>query len=155
MNIDIVEFDKDIIDYILKFWESDRIKTMFQNKTENELQKWLDDLNNIELIDITRCIVLDDKPIGLISLHEKNINEKGKLNLDIFIQPSFQGKGIAKMAFDKIIKIAKDKGFKLITSSCAKSNIASERLHKKLGFILLKEELNNSGNLMCRWEMNI
>ena len=99
---------------------------MFENKTENELQEWLNSLNDGELVDITRCIMFEDKPIGLISLHEKSVNEKGKLNLDIFIQPHFQGKGIAKIAFDKILEVAKNRGFNLITSSCAKSNVASE-----------------------------
>lgn len=155
MDIRIVEFDKNIIDYILKFWQNDRIKTMFENKTENELQEWLNSLNDGELVDITRCIMFEDKPIGLISLHEKSVNEKGKLNLDIFIQAHFQGKGIAKIAFDKILEVAKNRGFNLITSSCAKSNVASEKLHKKLGFVLVREELNVAGNLMYRWEIKI
>ena len=155
MDIRLAEFDKNIIGYILKFWQNDRIKMMFENKTENQIQAWLDNLNDGKLVDITRCIMFEDKPIGLISLHEKSVDEKGKLNLDIFIQPAFQGKGMAKLAFDKILKIAKDRGFNLITSSCAKSNISSEKLHKKLGFVLVREELNVAGNLMCRWEMNI
>jgi hypothetical protein len=28
-------------------------------------------------------------------------------------------------------------------------------LHRKVGFNLIKEEINQSGNEMCRWEKNI
>lgn len=99
-----------------------------------------------------RCIMLDNKPIGVISLGEK---EKGVVGFGISILEQFRGNGYATIAFNLAKEELKDFGIKKIKSSCACSNIASKALHKKLGFILNKTEINPAGNKMNRYELEL
>ena len=99
-----------------------------------------------------RCIMLDNKPIGVISLGEK---EKGVVGFGISILEQFRGNGYATIAFNLAKEELKDFGIKKIKSSCACSNIASKALHKKLGFILNKTEINSAGNKMNRYELDL
>ena len=71
------------------------------------------------------------------------------------MKEEFRGKGIASKAFELIKNKAKEKGYSLIISSCVAQNKASENLHKKVGFNLVKTETNQSGFEMHRWEMQI
>ena len=98
------------------------------------------------------CIVYNDEKVGFISLSEK---QDKKLSWGTAIKEEYRGKGIAGEAFKLIVQEAKKRGYFTIISSCAKSNTASQALHKKVGFSLIKEEINQAGNELCRWEMNI
>lgn len=98
------------------------------------------------------CIMYDNQKVGIIALTER---QDKSLSWGTAILQEYQGKGIATKAFELIIIEAQKQGYSKIVSSCAKSNIASQNLHKKVGFDLIKEETNPAGNEMCRWEKNI
>ena len=98
------------------------------------------------------CIVYNSEKVGIISLSEK---ENRTLSWEIGIIEDMRGKGIGKEAFKLILSEAKKRGYKKIVSSCAKENIASKRLHEKVGFQLIKEDVNAVGRCVCRWEMDI
>ena len=100
----------------------------------------------------SRCIMLDNKPIGVISLGEK---EKGVVGFGISILEKFRGNGYATIAFNLAKEELKEKNIKKIKSSCGYSNIASKALHKKLGFTLNKTEINPAGNKMNRYELEL
>lgn len=95
------------------------------------------------------CINYNNKPIGIISLSERSSTE---LSFGIAIIEEFRGQGLAEIAFEKISHLAKENGFQKIISSCSSQNRASKRMHEKLNFKLIKEEINPAGNKMCRWE---
>lgn len=111
---------------------------------ENVIEEWSNSLGF--------CIKFENKKVGIISLTEK---ENRTLSWGTAIIKEYQRKGIATKAFKLAVRKAKRKGYTKILSSCAKDNIASQNLHKKVGFTLIKEEVNSSGNEMCRWEMVI
>ncbi len=98
------------------------------------------------------CITYENQKVGIIALTEK---QDKSLSWGSAIIKEYQGKGIATKAFELIVGEAQRQGYTKIISSCAKNNIASRNLHKKVGFDLIKEEVNSAGNEMCRWEMNI
>ena len=98
------------------------------------------------------CILYENKKVGIMSLGEK---DEGKLVWGVMIKEEYRNKGIAQNAFFLIKEKAKEKGYSTIISSCSKKNIASIRLHEKVGFVLKKTEINKIGNEMCRWEMKI
>ena len=126
----------------------DNFPTYFRDNSiqniENIIDEWKETLGF--------CIMYGSEKVGIIALTEK---QDKQLSWGEAIKEDFRGKGIAKEAFKLIIKEAQKRGYSKIVSSCAKSNIASQKLHKKVGFDLVKEEVNLAGNEMCRWEMNI
>ena len=98
------------------------------------------------------AIVYDKKKVGFISLGQK---PEGKLGFGIAIKEEYRGLGIATKAFSLAKDKAKEKGYRVITSSCSADNYASKGLHEKLGFKLIKKETNPAGNEMYRWELDI
>ena len=142
-NVSLIKFEKSDAKFV-----QENFLTYFKNFTtknvENKIEKWRAGLGF--------CIVYDGQKVGLISLGEK---QDRSLNFGIMILPDFRKKGIATAAFDLAKSIAKSKGYLTITSSCAKENLASENLHKKLGFDLEKEEKSPNGTDMLRWKMKI
>ncbi len=122
--------------------------SFFKNPTLDEVEKrielWQDNLGF--------CINFGNNRVGLITLSEK---QDKKLSFGIEILKEFRGKGIATHAFNLAAAEAKKRGYSTIISSCGKTNIASKNLHKKLGFALIKTEINAAGKEMCRWEKKI
>lgn len=111
---------------------------------ENQIEKWAKSL--------AFCIVYNDEKVGIITLSEK---EGKKLSWGIIIKEEYRRRGIAKEAFEIISVVAKEKGYSMVISSCAKENVASANLHEKVGFSLVKEEINSAGREMLRWEKEL
>ena len=98
------------------------------------------------------CIVYNKIPVGIISLGER---EEKTLVFGIRIIEEYRNKGIGTEAFKLACSIAKEQGYKCVISSCAKTNLASKRMHEKLNFDLLKLETNPAGYEMYRWAMDL
>lgn len=97
-------------------------------------------------------IAYKKEKVGFITLGKK---PEGKLGFGVAVKEEYRGKGIAPKAFELAKENAKKQGYEWIVSSCSADNIASKRLHEKLGFKLIKEEINQAGNKMLRWELKI
>ena len=140
-NVRLEKFKKEDALFIQKF--NCLLDNGIQN-IENLIRNWQTSLGF--------CIIYNNEKVGFISLSEK---ENRTLSWGIGIIEDMRGKGIGQEAFKLILSEAKKRGYKKIISSCAKENIASKRLHEKVGFKLIKEEINAVGHCMCRWEMDI
>ena len=112
------------------------------------LSKESDESKNSLLFGIT----YDDEKVGFIILSKKQDN---KLCWGEAIKEGYQGKGIATKAFELAKQKAKEEGYTLIISSCSSGNVASKKLHEKCGFKLIQTEINQAGNEMHRWEIQI
>ena len=142
-KVSLEKFKKEDASFI-----KDNFPTYFRDNSiqniENIIDEWKETLGF--------CIMYGKEKVGIIALTEK---QDKQLSWGESIKEDFRGKGIAKEAFKLIVKEAQKRGYLKIISSCAKSNVASHNLHKRVGFELVKEEINLAGNEMCRWEMNI
>ena len=150
------KFTYEDIDFILSNWvESDQLSGYFKNCAREVLVQKITKYNEEKSGDrflFTYCIEFENKPVGLLQFTEKHA---GIPNLNIYIEDDFQKRGIGSEAFELGKKIIKEKGFNLITSSCAKANFKSMHFHKKVGFELIKEELSPNGTPMCRWKYEL
>lgn len=99
-----------------------------------------------------RVILCDGKASGYIALNEK---EEGDVRFGIFIIEEMRGKGVATKAYPLIEKIVYDKGYRIVTSNCAQANIASKKMHEKLGFVCVKAELSPNGTPVYRWRKEL
>ena len=143
MSVSLKKFEKEDAVFI-----RDNFPTYFKDNSieniESVIEGWKTSLGF--------CIMYDNQKVGIISLGEK---QDKVLSWGTAILEEYRGKGIGTKAFELILVEAKKQGYTKIISSCAKSNIVSRNLHRKVGFTLIKEEINPAGNEMCRWERNI
>ena len=98
------------------------------------------------------CILCDGMPSGYIALNEK---EGGDVRFGIFIIEEMRGKGVATKAYPLIEGIVYKKGYRIVTSNCAQSNVASKKMHEKLGFVCVKAELSPKGTPVYRWRKEL
>ena len=147
-NVWLRKFNEKDLDFLLSV-------NYFKSPTKEFVMPVLNDWikgENEDHLRFARCIMLDNKPIGVISLGEK---EKGVVGFGISILEEYRKNGYGTIAFNLAKEELRDLGIKKIKSSCAYSNIASKALHKKLGFILNKTEINQAGNKMNRYELDL
>lgn len=144
-SIKLVKFKKDDALFI-----KENFPTYYMDNSIENIQRIIIDRSKPD--DLFYCITFEGFKVGIISLKE---NKEKKLSWGIMIKNDFREKGIATTAFDLIKAMAKEQGYSTIISSCLKSNIASKKLHEKVGFKLIKEEQNSAGKEMLRWEMSI
>ena len=89
------------------------------------------------------AIVEGDNIVGTVSLHQHN-NYIISAGPEIFTE--YRRKGYAFEAIEQAYEYAKKRGYKIATAQIRKDNIASLKLHKKLGFVLDCEMINKRGN---------
>lgn len=147
-NVWLRKFTKQDLDFLLSV---NYFKSQTKKFVMPVLNEWIKGESEGHLR-FARCIMLDNKPIGVISLGEK---EKGVVGFGISILEEYRKNGYGTIAFNLAKEELRDLGIKKIKSSCAYSNIASKALHKKLGFILNKTEINQAGNKMNRYELDL
>lgn len=143
MSVSLKKFEKEDAVFI-----RDNFPTYFKDNSIENIESIIDEWKHT----LGFCIMYDKQKVGIIALSEK---QAGVLSWGSGIVEEYRGKGIATKAFELILVEAKKQGYSKIVSSCAKTNIASRNLHKKVGFTLIKEEINPAGHEMCRWERDI
>ena len=94
-----------------------------------------------DLCDVDGYVLyVDDKPIGSIGL--KKISEDCCEIVRVFVLNEYRGNGYAVMLFEKIEKLAREKGFKeaeMVAWSLAKSAL---KLYDKLGYVKSEEKIS-------------
>ena len=143
-NVDLIRFKKEDAAFI-----QENFPTYYRDNSIENIERMIVETKPDAL---WFCITYGGEKVGIISLGEKQDN---KLSWGVMIKEEYRGKGIAQKAFDLIKNKAKTQGYSTIISSCSTDNIASTRLHEKCGFNLIKTEVNQAGNEMYRWEMQI
>jgi len=141
-KVSLIKFKKEDAEYIQKNFPN-YFKDNSIINIENVIEKWKNSL--------AFCIVYNNEKVGIISFGEK---QDKKLSWGMEIKDGFRGLGIGSLAFKLALIEAKNKDYSTIISSCSKDNLISKKIHEKMGFNLIKQEINSAGNEMCRWEMN-
>ncbi|MGX9134906.1 N-acetyltransferase family protein [Rummeliibacillus sp. JY-2-4R] len=80
--------------------------------------------------------VIEDLVVGWIALSavSKRIVYKGVGEVSIYVSTQTKNKGIGTVLFSKLIEESEKQGYWTLQSSIFKENIASIKLHKKMGF---------------------
>ncbi|MBQ9745120.1 MAG: GNAT family N-acetyltransferase [Clostridia bacterium] len=122
------------------------LKRMSPSKTENEILTMLKEWDSLEFngkYSEKLAVCDEDTVVGCIFLYQHNdyIISAGP---EIFEE--YRCKGYAYEAMKQAYDYAKKSGYKIATAQIRKNNIASIRLHEKLGFILDCEMLNKRGS---------
>ena len=86
-----------------------------------------------------------------------NVCGHGKDNVSVApeIFEMYRKKGFATKSLNLAYAIAKENGFDTVIAGIRKENIASQKLHEKLGFSFVEEFTSKSGKLMKRYSKKI
>lgn len=122
------------------------LKRMSPSKSENEILLMLNEWSKHEFngkYSEKFAVCCASTIVGYIFLYQHNeyIISAGP---EIFEE--YRCKGYAYEAMKQAYNYAKKSGYKIATAQIRKDNVASIRLHEKLGFILDCEMLNKRGN---------
>ena len=138
-------------------------------------------IDNIEVLNLTEYKVLStEKRKMLVQDSEKGICggeffrfyliKKGKTTVgvinmyghgeeEISVAPEifeiYRNKGFATKSLNLAYAIAKENGFNTVIAGIRKENIASRKLHEKLGFSFVEEFISTNGNSMEKYSKKI
>ncbi len=90
-------------------------------------------------------IKLDGNVVGVINVQGHG-SDVVSVAPEIFEE--YRGKGFAYKSLLLAYMFAKDKGFKELTAGIREENFASQKLHEKLGFKLVKISTSKNGNIL-------
>ncbi len=85
----------------------------------------------------------NEKIVGMISLYQ---HTKSIISIGPEVFENYKGQGYGTQAVNVAIEIAKDNGYKIAVAQIRKNNLASIRLHEKLGFEMDHQYINKRGN---------
>lgn len=91
-------------------------------------------------------VIENEECVGFISIfaHSQHI-----VSLGVDIREKYKRKGYGYNAMLLAEKIAKEKGYRIISDSIATENTASRRMHEKLGFEFDREYKRDTGKEIC------
>ena len=126
--ITIKQFDKNDVDYILRWFANGKNREFQKTKT-------IDREGAFKLIEssdnrIVYCIYLDQEPIGYAML--KGIPDK--IQVVINIDEPFWGKGYGFEVMELLEKAAKEKGCRKISLMVDERNLRAVNLYQKLNY---------------------
>ena len=81
--------------------------------------------------------------VGFLNFYEQS---KSVISIAPYIKENFRQKGFAYSSIIEAHKIVKSKGFKIALQTVRENNVASIKLHEKLGFELVKKCVSNNNN---------
>ncbi|MBO5213109.1 MAG: GNAT family N-acetyltransferase [Clostridia bacterium] len=119
---------------------------MFVGKTDEEIISVLSEWDNLEFkgkYSEFFAVICNERIVGYVSLYQHN-DYIISVGPEIFLE--YRRKGYAYEALKQAYDYAKGKGYKVATAQVRNNNIASIKLHEKLGFVLDCEMINRHGN---------
>lgn len=94
-------------------------------------------------------VYLNEKIIGFMNLHA---HCACVISCGPEIKPEFRRMGYAFEAETLALKYAKEKGYKVAVGNVNEDNIASQKLHEKLGFNLERKYVNKNNRRMREYK---
>lgn len=67
----------------------------------------------------------------------------------------FRNKGYGLKSLELAYSLAKNLGFDKVTAGIREENVASQKLHDKLGFKFIKKDISKNGNTLLFYEKNL
>jgi RimJ/RimL family protein N-acetyltransferase len=109
----------------------------------NDLIEWENTTNSKSFV-ITR----DDRAAGVISLSKIDIARK-EASIGYWVFSEYRNQGVATMAFDALIQMARDKGIETVKAKILKDNAGSRRIWERY------EHRSEAGDTMSEYHMSI
>lgn len=88
------------------------------------------------------------EPVGVINIYGHGADT---ISVAPEIFERFRNKGFATKSLNIAYTIAKEKGFSTVIAGIRKENVASQKLHEKLGFSFVEDFISKNGKLMKRY----
>lgn len=97
-------------------------------------------------------IKVDGTVVGVINMqgHGKEV-----VSVAPEIFEEYRGKGFAYKSLSTAYVFAKEKGFKELTAGIREENLASQKLHLKLGFKYVEDYTSKNGNLLKKYSKQL
>ncbi len=93
-----------------------------------------------------------EETVGVINMCGHGID---RISVAPEILESFRNKGFATKSLNLAYAIAKENGFDTAIAGIRKENVASQKLHEKLGFSFVEEFTSKSGKQMKRYNKKL
>jgi len=105
----------------------------------------------------TYWLVHNNKVIGAVNIRHRLNDYLLKIDGHIggAIRPSYRGKGYGSVMLALALEVAKNMGIKKVLITCNKDNIVSEKTIIINGGIFESEEIEDNGNIVRRFWINI
>ena len=129
---------------VLKLTEYRNLSIESKTKLVNDSQKGICNGNFFRFY----LIKIEKEIVGVLNLFGHGEN---KISVAPEIFENFRRKGLAIKSLSMAYTIAKENGFDTVIAGIRKENIASQKLHEKLGFSFVEEFISKSGKLMKRY----
>jgi GNAT superfamily N-acetyltransferase len=129
--------------FIKAMEESDRQQNLF---TPERIKFGYTAIHPGEKLKLILGAFYDNKFAGCAALKEKN-KEIAKV-ARVFVLSDFRGQGIGKELMNAIINAGKDLGYKTLCLDTFRSNLASNELYKKCGFVEVPFGAKDSADIM-------
>ncbi len=137
LNLDIDDFH----DMLRKLEDFSRGVGLKENQVENSTY-WLIDNNKV---------------IGAVNIRHRLNDYLLRIDGHIggAIRPSYRGKGYGGVMLALALEVTKDMGMKRVLVTCNKDNIVSEKTIVKIGGIFESEEIEDNGNIVRRFWIDL
>ena len=109
----------------------ENLKFEFSDQYIQQMKELLDEANAIQFF------AVDDNQdfAGYVAAAEKNTRPGMLWIVELFVEPSFQGRGIASKLCKEIVERAKILGLSGVFTQTEKENLPAQSLYEKLGFV--------------------
>ena len=140
---------KELCNAVDRTYLSDRLPNPY---TEDDANWWLNMVAKSEGVDGTfRAVVVDGKVIGSVSVERKADIYKFDGELGYMLLKDYWNRGLMSQVVGQLCEIAfKELGLNRITANVFHSNLASQRILLKNGFIqegVMRKAVNKGGNI--------
>lgn len=115
------------------------------------------DLEEDQVEHSTYWLVDDNKVIGAVNIRHRLNDYFLRIDGHIggAIRPSYRGKGYGSEMLSLALEITKDLGMEKVLVTCNKNNVVSEKTIIKNGGVFESEELEDNGNTVKRFWINL
>ena len=148
-------FTEEDFEYISKNWTDNKRMTGISFPTDKTaykelIAKWNTCSYNGKYFE--QFIIEDGVPVGICSLYEHSDNE---VSYGAIIDSNYYRHGYCTLACKEVIKLAKQKGFGVLSGGVRADNKASIEFCKKFGFVHKRTAINSRGEEQLQFEMNL
>lgn len=143
IEIEIRDFTRDVLEQSWKWLSDPQIKeqTATPDIDRESSEKWFESLKTRKDY-FVKSIWYNNRPLGVLGL--KNLTEKDGEAIGYIGEKEYWGKTVGVQGMEYLVDYAKSINLESIYSVILKTNLNSYKLHRRLGFVKVKEKDENN-----------